>query len=238
MANDTPDVCPECKRPTVRWTRSLCHPCYMQHWKNGTHTDLPKRERPPAATVEKPCAICLVVKPLGEFGANRHRSDGRGSYCRPCAKSKYQDVAKARNGLVPQHFDGEQECRKCKATKSVSEFNWRTDSGRYSYTCKACRSGREKVKNALTVNDRRAYNIWRKYGLTSEDFSAMLAAQGGGCAICGSTENPDAANLAVDHDHATGRVRGLLCGPCNKGIGLLRDDLNLLREAVRYLETR
>jgi hypothetical protein len=237
MANDTPDVCPECKRPSVRWTRSLCHPCYMQHWKNGTHTDLPKRERPPAATVEKPCAICHVVKPLDEFGRNANRSDGRGSYCRPCQREKYHLPAIQRRRLVAQHFDGSQTCRVCETDKPVTDFYWSGDKGRYAFDCKECRSNRERAKNATPEARQklRSYNIRRKYGMTVEDFDAMLAAQGGGCAICGVAENPDALSLAIDHCHDTGRIRGILCGPCNKAIGLLRDDPRLLRKAVTYL---
>lgn len=63
----------------------------------------------------------------------------------------------------------------------------------------------------------------------------MLAAQGGKCAICGGT-NPGGHRLAVDHDHTTGAVRGLLCHACNAGIGKLRDDPALLRVAADYLD--
>lgn len=64
----------------------------------------------------------------------------------------------------------------------------------------------------------------------------MLAAQNGGCAIC-STTTPDgnARRFHVDHDHETGKIRGLLCHSCNTGIGKLRDDPDLLLSAVAYL---
>ena len=74
----------------------------------------------------------------------------------------------------------------------------------------------------------------RLYGLSTEAYQEMLASQGGVCALCGGT--PGARALGVDHDHATGRIRGLLCSPCNTGIGNLRDDPDLLRKAIAYLE--
>lgn len=65
----------------------------------------------------------------------------------------------------------------------------------------------------------------------------MSAEQGGVCAICGGT-NPSGHRLAVDHDHETRRVRGLLCHACNAGIGKLRDSPDLLRKAIDYLERK
>jgi len=63
----------------------------------------------------------------------------------------------------------------------------------------------------------RATQMKVKFGITAEDYASLLAAQGGVCAICGSPPNGRA--LAVDHDHATGAVRGLLCDGCNLGLG-------------------
>jgi hypothetical protein len=79
-----------------------------------------------------------------------------------------------------------------------------------------------------------AYRL-KKYGLTSGDYEGMLSAQGGKCALCGL---PDVTGrrLAVDHSHATGRVRGLLCHRCNTGIGLLGDNPELLRRGAEYLD--
>jgi hypothetical protein len=76
-----------------------------------------------------------------------------------------------------------------------------------------------------------------RYKLTSTDYDALLALQDGRCAICGArpTETKR-GGLEVDHCHATGVVRGLLCGPCNRGIGNLGDSLDLLRKAVAYME--
>jgi hypothetical protein len=68
------------------------------------------------------------------------------------------------------------------------------------------------------------------YGIEFADYERMLDEQDGHCAICPSTED-----LHVDHCHSTGVVRGLLCGPCNRGIGLLRDDTERLLAAARYL---
>lgn len=73
--------------------------------------------------------------------------------------------------------------------------------------------------------------IWYRYRLDPEDHQRMWLAQGGRCPIC-----LDAVELVVDHDHATGAVRGLLCSPCNQGIGFLRDEADNFRRAIEYLE--
>ena len=79
----------------------------------------------------------------------------------------------------------------------------------------------------------------KRYGLTSEEYDARFKKQGGVCAICKkkevSTRDGKTKVLAVDHDHATGAVRGLLCTHCNTGLAMFRDDLRLLVLAGRYL---
>jgi hypothetical protein len=77
-------------------------------------------------------------------------------------------------------------------------------------------------------------NRQRLYGIGPDQYAAMLEAQDGGCAICHG-QSMDGKGLHVDHDHATGRNRGLLCDRCNRGLGLFRDDAALLRAAADYL---
>lgn len=72
----------------------------------------------------------------------------------------------------------------------------------------------------------------RRYGLGADDVDAMVAAQDGLCAIC--RKRPPGH---VDHDHKTGRVRGVLCSECNQELGNFRDDTAALRAAINYLET-
>ena len=71
------------------------------------------------------------------------------------------------------------------------------------------------------------------YGITTIEFAGLVMAQGGRCAIC--REAPAGKELAIDHDHATGKVRGLLCANCNLALGLLHDDPKLMLSAVEYL---
>jgi len=78
------------------------------------------------------------------------------------------------------------------------------------------------------------YELKSLYGITVEQYEAMLELQNGVCAICGGI-NTRKLKLAVDHDHDTGKVRGLLCDRCNRGIGLLRDSNNITN-ALKYLE--
>lgn len=74
----------------------------------------------------------------------------------------------------------------------------------------------------------------KQFGIGLAEYNQLMTAQNGVCAIC---HQKGKQKLAIDHDHETGKVRGLLCGPCNRGIGLLRDSADLLREAVEYLST-
>ena len=77
----------------------------------------------------------------------------------------------------------------------------------------------------------------RKFGLTIEDYNRILDFQHGKCAICGCEIGDVMGNrLYVDHDHATGSVRGLLCSSCNFGLGNFHDDPQLLHNAIQYLE--
>jgi hypothetical protein len=77
----------------------------------------------------------------------------------------------------------------------------------------------------------RSYRLRRRYGITAAEADAMLEAQGGLCALC--RERPAEH---VDHDHLTGKVRGMLCSCCNQGLGNFRDRADVLRSAIDYLE--
>ena len=74
----------------------------------------------------------------------------------------------------------------------------------------------------------------KRYGLTLEDYNRMFEAQSGRCAIC--SVSVEGARLCVDHDHGTGKVRGLLCSLCNRALGQFRDSTELLRKAIAYLK--
>lgn len=82
-------------------------------------------------------------------------------------------------------------------------------------------------------NDKNPHAYLSKYGLTSEQWDEMFAAQGGVCAIC--KQPSTGRRMAVDHDHETGRVRALLCASCNRGIGHFRERPATMYQAIRYL---
>lgn len=147
-------------------------------------------------------------------------------------------------------------CTKCDTKKPPDDFfkSATKRDGRQSW-CKVCAGKHDKARasqparRAARAADQRARvaadpEKWRryqrdrtlrtKYGITIEEYEARLAAQDGHCAICPRTPTDDAP-LVVDHDHATGLVRGLLCHNCNSGIGMLGDDLATVRSAAWYL---
>jgi hypothetical protein len=81
------------------------------------------------------------------------------------------------------------------------------------------------------------YHIYQRYGLDADGYNEIFRKQGGKCAICETTEGRSRnGRLVVDHDHETGQVRGLLCGPCNSAIGRLGDTADRLLRAYHYLK--
>jgi hypothetical protein len=79
----------------------------------------------------------------------------------------------------------------------------------------------------------RKRHLRQSYKLTPAEYEAYVVKQAGKCAICGAF-----TKLHVDHDHLTNIVRGLLCGNCNRGIGMLKDDTNILAAAIAYLSQK
>jgi hypothetical protein len=74
-----------------------------------------------------------------------------------------------------------------------------------------------------------------KYNLSLEQYNEILKNQNNKCAICNKDRNDFNIDFAVDHDHKTGNIRGLLCGRCNMGIGFFNDDIKILENAINYL---
>lgn len=97
---------------------------------------------------------------------------------------------------------------------------------------------RDNAKQWQSDNpDKRKAQRIKKYNITFDEFNALLDAQNGGCAICRYSDRSDPKFFpVVDHCHATGIVRGLLCANCNHAIGKFKDNPALLRDAAQYLE--
>lgn len=96
---------------------------------------------------------------------------------------------------------------------------------------------RDKYQNSPAQREQvRAYDLKKTFGLTLEAYASILEAQHGVCAICSGPQSEEGRMLAVDHSHATGKIRGLLCGNCNRGLGMFKDQEDLLLRAVLYLK--
>ena len=122
---------------------------------------------------------------------------------------------------VPQDFrKGSSWCRACRNLKSLSRnmYRYHTD---LEY---------RKLRTESLVHYRRTL----KYGITKDQYFAMVKAQNNVCKICGGV-NADGKSLCVDHCHTTNKIRGLLCKSCNSGLGHFRDNTEFLDKAKQYL---
>jgi hypothetical protein len=159
----------------------------------------------------KRCRVCGEEKPLAEYYRAKGTRDGLRGECRSC-------------NLARKHANYEAN-RQREIDRVLA---WR-DRNRDRYNATQ-RKYRESGKKA--VSDRKSH-LKRSYGITPERYDEMLREQRGGCAICG--KRPGDIPLHVDHDHATGEVRGLLCVGCNNGLGLFDESEELFFSAMTYV---
>jgi hypothetical protein len=135
-------------------------------------------------------------------------------------------------------------CTKCGEVKPLEDFHKHNQmpDGR-SPRCGPCKNADTKESWARKPPEERRKlsrrrQLWHRYRIRESDYDEMYKSQDGRCAICGDQKPWRGDWLAVDHDHSTGEVRGLLCGECNVGLGKFDDTPDLLRGAANYLEGR
>ena len=168
---------------------------------------------------ERACTKCEKVKPLSEFHNQSTGKYGKHAKCKLCMNKIakiHGEMSRERNrqrNLKSFHRESDlKSCGQCNEVKPRSEFSYcRTNLDGKQYQCKKCdviRRDRDKQKII-------EWALLRKYGITIAERDAMFTSQDGKCNIC-SIDNVD---LQVDHCHATGKVRGLLCQPCNMALG-------------------
>lgn len=145
-------------------------------------------------------------------------------------------------------------CSSCKLDLDTSQFNKASRRDGFQTYCRSChnrmqrdryaidpkakvlrqlRAGRRKQ---LDPEAQRRAELKRLYGITLEDYVEMFKNQNGVCAIC-FKECKTKKSLSVDHNHESGKVRGLLCNACNRAIGMLGDSSETLRRAAEYLDS-
>ncbi len=126
------------------------------------------------------------------------------------------------------------KCPKCKLSKPISEFSVdkHTKSGLTCY-CKSC--GHLYYITDYKKKGRNRHLI-KKYKLTEEEYNKLYILQNGSCAICGTkTPGRNRQYFNFDHNHITGKIRGLLCHNCNFALGLFNDNIKSLNNAIVYL---
>lgn len=198
----------------------------------------------------KTCRHCNRIWALDQFTKSKSHQGGLFPDCKKCQHDRYflrsrkngvreHGVAQRENrvlhgGGVKEYIcepNGLRKCSKCDKEKhpthygfvGPSELELGTERRRKRW-CKECSS-----------NHAKADHLRRLYGMTLKEFSNKLSLQGGVCAICRSDTPGPWGRFAVDHDHATGKIRGLLCNNCNRAMGLLKENITSLRLMIEYL---
>lgn len=206
---------------------------------------------------EKRCPACRETKPATEFHSSKDRYDGLKQFCKICERAK----ARARI-LTPESLERrrtQNRAYRCKPEAQQKRRQWKQNPDyqekqrQYRIENREALLKRQREYRATKEGktQRREYGKlrytdpahnakWRdryyqrEYGITLQQYDAMLKAQGGVCAIC--RRPPGKTRLAVDHDHADGEtIRGLLCWACNWILGSWKDSPETAQRALDYL---
>ena len=159
------------------------------------------------------CLGCNLEKLISSFGKSKgvKKSYPR-SYCKICA------------------------IRRLKEWRQKNPDKIQDNQTRYLENIESFKK-RARKNHLKNPESNRISSLKRLYGITSDDYEMFFQKQKGLCAICLTPNSTDfrKKRFSIDHCHRTGKVRGLLCGNCNSGLGLFKDDLSILRTAVEYL---
>lgn len=173
----------------------------------------------------KACTVCKIEKELLEFSRDSSKLDGSRCVCKVCEKEKRQTSEFKEKRKIynkkPRVIDRTEKHRK---------------------QPKIMEKDLERRRSLKSVKRRRDINYMANYGITVDDYDRMFIEQNGLCKICRQEETAVHKKtnklrlLSIDHCHTTGRVRGLLCGDCNRAIGIMKDDIKRLESAIKYLK--
>lgn len=160
----------------------------------------------------KQCSKCRKFKQLSEYSVRRDRASGTWPSCRQC---KAESRPKKYNPVSVLY----KMCRKCKVSQISDNFNKQpSQKDGLSGLCKICT---------------KFINRCRNYSLTAEDLETLQSARQ--CPICLRSFD-GSFSVVVDHNHATGKVRSLICSRCNSLLGMSNDDIANLERAIEYLK--
>lgn len=237
-------------------TDSSCKPCHNAAGRRRYRekaASIPPRS-PQAARIRenrdlaqqgrRRCLACREIKPLGDFCITHRKPNTQyDSRCRPCRNLRVSELTRAARAAAPPQSElaarrrenrtlgrqGVKRCRTCGSVLPLSDFGKASIKDGwvgYQSSCRSCEAPKLRSRT-----------IRRRYGISDERYAQLLEAQSGVCAVCSgsSTRRGKSISLSVDHNHSTGRIRGLLCSLCNTGIGLLDDDPTTLGKMLAYL---
>jgi hypothetical protein len=161
--------------------------------------------------------------------------NGRISICKECEYGHIPQTLKLKYATT-------KVCLECKEEKPIEAFGYTKKPYRNSY-CKTCKNKKREANGRINGRNKKrdTYKRMKKFGISVEEYNGMLEEQNNKCEICGihiedyknSSKIP--RNFAVDHNHITGEVRGLLCSNCNTALGSFKENLEALQKAIDYL---
>lgn len=182
-------------------------------------------ERPIITKTQKQCTKCKKFKNFSEFHKRKKSPDGYVTFCKECVR-EYDQIRIDKIRMKPRKKQGGLiHCRRCEQYLPRTSF-WSKNT-----YCKECQPIIGTIHNL------------KKYGLTRDDYVNLEKSQNSVCKICGEPEKLK-RRLSVDHDHSccSGRescgkcIRGLLCSRCNKVLGQINDNKDILNKMIQYLK--
>lgn len=204
----------------------------------------------------KRCTICSKEKPLDEFYLSLHGTEGQCKKCRDQAKYQHRIEQRIARGLPVKTLTTRQSrelfskglryCPTCKRVLPLNDFSTRRAGTKIAPHCKECTRewslshqdtlGIKKKEKYKKEREKRRDSILRtRFGINLMEYNALLDKQHHQCIICGLTDATNGKALAVDHNHKTGTIRGLLCNNCNVCVGFLKDKPEIAVSIAKYL---
>lgn len=180
----------------------------------------------------KKCSKCLNIKPEDQYHKDRSKKDGLGSCCKNCVKER-QDLLKVSQKIIILS----KKCSKCFKVKDSKEFG----KDKYTKDGKSCRCKLCEKEYLKTLNPDKLKNtiLKREYGISLDFYNYLQQKQNYCCILCtyiGFSKISNKKTLSVDHDHITGKVRGLLCTQHNTALGKLGDNEEKIKIVLLYLQ--